>query len=103
MSLNPASRNIFKWTSLAFRIVHYRERNVYNMFMAPFDQTCPACGARGQLWNSEPEAFVCPRCSLFFSNFGVLLEVGEAEEHDEEGGHKAHAGHGDAGTQEFWT
>ncbi len=52
---------------------------------------CPTCGAHGRLWNKEPEAFVCPRCSTFFSKFGVLLEPAEERED------------GDDASDDFWT
>jgi DNA-directed RNA polymerase subunit RPC12/RpoP len=45
--------------------------------MQPFGYKCPACGTHGKLWNKEPEAFVCPKCSTFFSQFGVVLEPEE--------------------------
>ncbi len=47
------------------------------MFMTIAHKCCPTCGTSGKLWNREPEAFVCPKCSTFFSKFGVLLEPDE--------------------------
>ena len=47
-------------------------------------ENCPICGTSGKVWNKAPEAFVCPKCSTFYSRFGLILET-EAE------------------TSEFWT
>jgi rubredoxin len=45
--------------------------------MLSFDYKCPLCGVSGKLWNKNPEAFMCPKCSTFFSKFGVVLEPEE--------------------------
>jgi hypothetical protein len=39
-----------------------------------FDEKCPVCGVHGRLWNKTPQAFVCPKCSSFFTPFGLVLE-----------------------------
>ncbi len=47
-----------------------------------FLERCPACGTKGKMWNEDPEVFVCPRCSTYFSKFGVLMDAhtdGETE------------------------
>jgi hypothetical protein len=38
-------------------------------------EKCPLCGTLGKVWNRKPEAFLCPKCSTFFSKFGVVLET----------------------------
>jgi hypothetical protein len=38
-------------------------------------EKCPLCGTLGKVWNRKPEAFLCPKCSTFFSKFGVVLEM----------------------------
>jgi rubrerythrin len=46
-----------------------------SMFL--FDYNCPTCGTYGKLWNKQPEAFICPKCSTVFSKFGVVFEPQE--------------------------
>ncbi len=41
---------------------------------------CPVCGTVGKLWNRRPEAFMCPKCSTFFSRYGLILETETDEE-----------------------
>jgi hypothetical protein len=38
-----------------------------------FKDKCPLCGTHGRLWHKDPEVFVCPHCSSFFSKFGLVL------------------------------
>jgi DNA-directed RNA polymerase subunit RPC12/RpoP len=48
--------------------------------MLSFDYKCPTCGVSGRIWNKEPEAFVCPKCSTFFTKFGLVLEPEEEKD-----------------------
>jgi hypothetical protein len=39
-----------------------------------FSDRCPLCGTTGKVWNRDPEVFVCPNCSSFYSKFGLVME-----------------------------
>lgn len=38
-------------------------------------ENCPMCGTVGRVWNKTPEAFQCPKCSTFYSQYGIVLET----------------------------
>ncbi|MCK5023716.1 MAG: hypothetical protein KAS04_06070 [Candidatus Aenigmarchaeota archaeon] len=40
-----------------------------------FEHNCPRCGTDGKIWNESPETFMCPKCSTFYSRFGLVLET----------------------------
>lgn len=44
------------------------------MFMVIDKEHCPACGVKGQVWKKQPEVRVCPGCSTFFNEFGIVVE-----------------------------
>ncbi|MFH1473715.1 MAG: hypothetical protein ABIE55_02370 [Candidatus Aenigmatarchaeota archaeon] len=35
---------------------------------------CPLCGVKGNTWKKDRNVFVCPSCSSFFNDFGIVLE-----------------------------
>jgi len=35
---------------------------------------CPICGVKGKIWKKDIKVFVCPNCSSFFNEFGIVLE-----------------------------
>jgi RNA polymerase subunit RPABC4/transcription elongation factor Spt4 len=35
---------------------------------------CPICGVKGKTWIKDKDVFVCPNCSSFFNDFGIVLE-----------------------------
>lgn len=35
---------------------------------------CPSCGVKGDRWKENPDVFICPSCSAFFNEFGIILE-----------------------------
>ena len=42
-----------------------------------FFDKCPVCGTDGKVWNKAPQVFVCPRCSTFYSEYGLVFEAEE--------------------------
>jgi len=47
-----------------------------------FHDKCPACGTKGRVWNDDPEVFICPNCSAYFSKFGILADMGNDADTD---------------------
>lgn len=45
-----------------------------NTFMLIGTDKCPNCGVKGKQWKKKPEVFVCPTCSAFYNEFGMVLE-----------------------------
>lgn len=50
------------------------------MFVFISEKHCPSCGTMGKIWKKDPEVFMCPHCSSFYNEFGVVLEAKRQEE-----------------------
>jgi len=50
------------------------------MFIFVSGNNCPSCGARGKKWKQNPEVLICPQCSSYFNEFGVVIESQKPEE-----------------------
>ena len=48
------------------------------MFIVMKKQHCPSCGIKGNLWKRKPEVRVCPGCSTYFNEFGIVAESNNA-------------------------
>ncbi|MFH0928777.1 MAG: hypothetical protein V1818_00275 [Candidatus Aenigmatarchaeota archaeon] len=35
---------------------------------------CPHCGVKGNSWKKGLDVLVCPSCSVFFNEFGIVLQ-----------------------------
>lgn len=53
--------------------------------MKNMDHRCPMCGTSGKVWHKQPEVFVCPSCSSYYSRYGMVLET-EVAPHEEGSG-----------------
>lgn len=38
------------------------------------NKKCPQCGAKCKMWKKGTNVFMCPTCSLFFNDFGIVLQ-----------------------------
>lgn len=50
------------------------------MFIFVSEDNCPNCGSKGKKWKENPEVMICPQCSSYFSEFGIILEPQRPEE-----------------------
>ena len=41
---------------------------------------CPHCGVKGKMWKRGVDVLKCPTCSIFFNDFGIVLQPEEKKE-----------------------
>jgi len=41
---------------------------------------CPTCGIEGKSWRKNPDVFICPKCSTFYNEFGLVFQGNKNED-----------------------